>query len=105
MGATILGEVHSSKGRADAVLWLPDAVIVFEFKYDHTAESALAQAEEKLYAGPFTNEDRPIYLVGVNYNSRERNIDEPEYKKMQRAANGLWDSIDMDVGNRIDSVS
>lgn len=88
MGATVLGEVHSSKGRADAVLELPDAVVVFEFKYDHTAESALEQAEEKLYAGPFMNENRPIYLVGVNYNSQERNIDEPKCKKLQRSVNG-----------------
>lgn len=100
MGAKILGEVHSSKGRADAVLWLPDAVIVFEFKYDHTAESALAQAEEKLYAGPFMNENRPIYLVGVNYNSEERNIDEPRCKELKRDANRKWiaSSLDIDIG-------
>ena len=88
MGATILGEVHSSKGREDAVLEFAKAVFVFEFKYNHTAEMALAQAEQKMYAGSFMNGDRAIYLVGVNYNSTKRNIDKPLCKELKRDAKG-----------------
>lgn len=89
MGADILGEVHSSKGRADAVLQFADSVFVFEFKYDHTADEALAQAEEKDYGGPFANGARKVYLIGVNYNPSKRNIDPPCCKELKRDARGL----------------
>lgn len=88
MGADIIGEVHSSKGRADAVLQFPDSVFVFEFKYDHTAEAALAQAEEKDYGGPFANGKRKVYLIGVNYNPTNRNIDPPCCKELRCDAQG-----------------
>ena len=90
MGADILGEVHSSKGRADAVLEFPDSVFIFEFKYNHTAEAALAQAEEKDYGGPFANGKRRVFLIGVNYNPEKRNIDSPCCKELQRGPDGLW---------------
>ena len=100
MGATVLGEVHSSKGRADAVLEFDQAVFVFEFKYNHTVEAALAQAEQKMYAGPFMNGNRAIYLVGVNYNPEKRNIDDPLCKELKRDANGKWiaSGLDVDIG-------
>lgn len=88
MGADIIGEVHSSKGRADAVLQFSDSVFVFEFKYDHTAEAALAQAEEKDYGGPFANGKRKVYLIGVNYNPTNRNIDPPCCKELRCDAQG-----------------
>ena len=97
MGATVLGEVHSSKGRADAVLQFNQAVFVFEFKYNHTAESALVQAEQKMYAGPFKNGDRAIYLVGVNYNPTKRNIDDPLCKELKRDAKGKWIASNLDI--------
>ena len=90
MGADIIGEVHSPKGRADAVLELPNAVFVFEFKYDHTAAEALAQAESKNYGGPFLNGRRDVYLVGVNYNSTNRNIDSPCCKMIKKTSNGIF---------------
>ena len=97
MGATILGEVHSSKGRADAVLEFAKAVFIFEFKYNHTAKSALAQAEQKMYAGPFMNGNRVIYLVGVNYNPEKRNIDEPLCNELKRDAKGKWIASNLDI--------
>ena len=90
MGADISGEVHSSKGRADAVLEFPDSVFIFEFKYNHTAEAALTQAEEKDYGGPFANGKRRVFLIGVNYNPEKRNIDSPCCKELQRGPDGLW---------------
>lgn len=89
MGADILGEVHSSKGRADAVLQFTDSVFVFEFKYGHTAEEALAQAEKKDYGGPFANGTRKVYLIGVNYNPANRNIDPPCCKELKHDEKGL----------------
>ena len=78
MGADVVGEQHSSFGRSDVVLRLEQAVFIFEFKYGHTAEMALQQAISKDYAGPFANGNKPVYLVGVNYNPKIRNIDPPK---------------------------
>ncbi len=41
MGANIRVEEDSAVGRADAVVYMPDAVYVFELKYDGSAEDAL----------------------------------------------------------------
>lgn len=82
LGADVVGEQHSSIGRSDVVLRLDQAVFIFEFKYDHSADEALQQAINKDYAGPFANGHRPVYLVGVNYNPGKRTIDPPKCKRM-----------------------
>ena len=77
LGARINPEVESSIGRADAILELKDVVYIMEFKYDHTAEAALDQIDDRHYADAFLDDPRPLYKVGVNYNSKRRNIDAP----------------------------
>ena len=77
MKADISGERQSARGRADAVLKTPQAVYVFEFKHGRSAAEAVAQARTKDYGGPDAAGDRPVYLVGVNYNPETRTIDEP----------------------------
>ena len=77
MKADISGERQSVRGRADAVLKTPQAVYVFEFKHGRSAAEAVAQARTKDYGGPDAAGDRPVYLVGVNYNPETRTIDEP----------------------------
>lgn len=51
MGQFTQAEVHSSRGRADAVVKTPKFVYVFEFKLKGTAGQTLQQIEEKgIYA-------------------------------------------------------
>ena len=59
------------------MLKTPQAVYVFEFKHGRSAAEAVAQARTKDYGGPDAAGDRPVYLVGVNYNPETRTIDEP----------------------------
>lgn len=73
-------EIHSAKGRADVVVEADDYIYIFEFKRDGSAEEALAQIEEKGYAGPYKADRRKIYQIGVNFNSEERTIDGWEYR-------------------------
>ena len=77
MKADISGERQSARGRADAVLKMPAAVYVFEFKHGKSAAEAVRQARTKDYGGPDAAGGRPVYLVGVNYNPETRTIDEP----------------------------
>lgn len=76
MGALIRVEEDSAAGRADAVLYFPDTVYVFELKYDGSADDALRQIDEKGYLIPYSAEGKKLVKVGVNYNSELRTIGE-----------------------------
>ena len=52
MGAYMRVEEDSAVGRADAVLYMPNTVYVFELKYDGSAENALRQIDDKGYLIP-----------------------------------------------------
>ncbi len=76
MGAFILVEEESAIGRADAVVHTPDAVYVFELKYDGTAEEAVKQIDDKGYLIPYSADGKRLYKIGVNYDSQQRTIGE-----------------------------
>lgn len=75
MGQFSEAEVHSARGRADAVVKTADTVYVFEFKLGGTAEEALAQIDDRGYLIPYTAAGRRIVKVGVGFSATERNID------------------------------
>ena len=52
-----------------------DYIYIFEFKFNKSAEEALAQINEKGYAERFMNDGRQIVKVGVNFSTACRNID------------------------------
>ena len=74
MGQFTQAEVHSSKGRADAIVQTPDYVYVFEFKLNGTAEEALQQINDKGYAEPFKADKRKVVKVGVEFSAETRNV-------------------------------
>ena len=74
MGAHMRVEEDSAIGRADAVVYMPDAVFVFELKYDGSAEEALKQIDDKGYLIPYSADGKRLYKVGVNYDSTQRTI-------------------------------
>ena len=74
MGAYMRVEENSAIGRADAVVYMPDAVFVFELKYDGSAEDAIRQIDEKGYLIPYSADGKRLYKIGVNYDSNQRTI-------------------------------
>ena len=76
IGAYIKVEEDSAIGRADAVLHFPDAVYVFELKYDGSADEALKQIDNKGYLIPYSAEGKRLYKIGINYDSEQRTIGE-----------------------------
>ena len=74
MGQFTQVEVHSAKGRADAVVQTPDYVYVFEFKLNGTAEEALEQIERNGYAEPFKAGNKQIVKIGVEFSAETRNV-------------------------------
>ena len=74
MGQFTQAEVHSAKGRADAIVQTPNYVYVFEFKLNGTAEEALKQITDKGYAEPFKSDSRQVMKVGVEFSAETRNV-------------------------------
>jgi len=74
MGAYMKVEEDSVIGRADAVIHMPDAVYVFELKYDGSAEEAIQQIDDKGYLIPYSADGKRLFKIGVNYDSNQRTI-------------------------------
>jgi hypothetical protein len=56
------------------VVFMKDAVYVFEFKLNGTAEEALAQIDDKGYAIPYEADGRRVVKIGAAMGKDERNI-------------------------------
>jgi len=76
LGKFIVCELHSSKGRADAVVETAEYIYIFEFKVDKSAEEALTQIREKGYALPYRADKRQVFEIGVNFDAESRSLQE-----------------------------
>ena len=83
LGQYTMTEIHSAKGRADCIVETDDYVYIFEFKRDKSAKEALNQIEDTGYAKPYAADKRSIIKIGVNFASKERNIDGWEVSSCQ----------------------
>ena len=67
LGAYVQSEVHTSKGRCDAILHTEKYIYAFEFKLGRNAKIALQQIEDKNYLAPYMNSPKEKIAVGVNF--------------------------------------
>ena len=74
MGQFTQCEVHSIKGRADAVVETQDTVFIFEFKTNDSAENALVQIDELGYAGKYSISGKRIVKIGAEFNTQESKL-------------------------------
>lgn len=72
LGIYAQSEVHSSKGRADAIVKTPTHVYIFEFKFDQSAEAALEQILSNAYADRYRSSKKKITGIGVNFKPDQR---------------------------------
>ncbi len=64
-------EQCSSAGRCDALIETDDAIYLFEFKLDGTAEEALKQIDDKGYAIQYEAGDKKVVKVGVIFDKEK----------------------------------
>ena len=81
LGAKVAAEEGSARGYADAIIETRRFVWVFEFKFNKSTAAAVRQIREKGYAAQYKGDKRPVTLVGVNFRTAKRNIDEPLFAK------------------------
>ena len=75
LGIQIETEFKTATDRVDAVIRTDSSVFVLEFKYDKSAEAALAQIDDKGYMLPFARDGRKLCKVGVNFSGELQTID------------------------------
>lgn len=74
-------EVHTNKGRIDAVLEGKDCVFIAEFKMG-TAEEAMQQIYENKYFEQYVGGSRKVFLIAAGFSESERNIVDYEIKEV-----------------------
>ena len=65
-------QVKCAGGRVDMVVWMPDAIYVFELKVTGTAQEALKQIDDKGYAIPYDTDGRKVVKVGAKFDVETR---------------------------------
>ena len=76
IGLKVKAEHKTNKGRIDAVIETEKAIYIFEFKLFDTAANALKQIKTIEYYQMYKGIGKKLYLVGVQFSSEEKNIDQ-----------------------------
>ena len=74
MGAEIVAEEPTNVGRIDAVITCPKYIYIIEFKFNQSAEVAIAQIRSKKYWEKYLNKGKEIHLLGINFSTEQKNI-------------------------------
>jgi len=73
-GVEYRAEDVQSNGRADIVASHKKGIYIFELKVDEPVDKAFAQIRRKKYAEPYLADGRPIWLIGLSFDSRTRRL-------------------------------
>jgi len=76
LGFTIASEVLTIDGRIDAVVFTDDFIHIIEFKVGQDAKTALNQIKEKQYALKYTDDKREKVLLGINFDTEKKRVDD-----------------------------
>lgn len=80
LGLDIIGEDVTNLGRIDLMVKIANYIYLIEFKVG--TENALNQIRERNYAQKYLNENKDIYLVGINFDKEVKNISGIEWEKL-----------------------
>lgn len=68
--------MNENNGRVDCVVKAATHIYILEFKLDKTAQVAMGQIKNRDYAGAFRDDQRPKVLVGINFSSALKSVDD-----------------------------
>ena len=72
LGLDIIGEDVTNKGRIDLTINLDNVVYILEFKVGN--EDVLNQIKTKNYHQKYIDQNKGIYLIGINFDENKKNI-------------------------------
>jgi Protein of unknown function (DUF1703)./Predicted AAA-ATPase. len=86
-GFETVAEDTTNKGRIDLTIIYNNKVYIIEFKVveDQPEKTALKQIEEKKYFEKYLGKYEEVYLIGIEFSKKDRNIVDFDYKKIQEA--------------------
>ena len=73
-GMRCRAEDRQANGQADVVAEHPCGIYIFELKVGESAAAALEQVRRKGYDAPYRADERPIWLVGLNFDRETRQL-------------------------------
>ena len=73
-GIEVISEDRQSNGRADVIARHKKGIFIFELKVDEPVDHAFAQIRAKGYADPYRADGRPIWLIGLSFDSKTRHL-------------------------------
>ncbi len=76
----VVAEDTTNHGRIDMTMVGRDSIFIIEFKVDMPAEDALQQIKDKRYYEKYQNQEKPIYMIGMQFDSELKNIREFKYE-------------------------
>ena len=83
LGEYIESEINTNDGRLDAVVKTTHYIYILEFKLDENAKIALEQIKSRGYAEKYYADSREKILLGINFNSALKTIDEWEFEVLE----------------------
>ncbi|MDD2558577.1 MAG: ATP-binding protein [Desulfuromonadaceae bacterium] len=81
LGLDLSAEDATSRGRIDLSIRLERIIYIIEFKVDGQKD-ALTQIKERQYHHKYLEQGKDIYLIGIDFDSKERNIANFEWEKV-----------------------
>jgi hypothetical protein len=73
-GVLVHTEPLTSHGRIDMAVEFKDRVFILELKCNQSAAAAIRQIHDKRYYDKYAQSGRKIYLLGINFSTKERAI-------------------------------
>jgi len=81
LGLDIIGEDVTNRGRIDLTIIMDKTIYILEFKVDGRGD-ALEQIREKKYYEKYLSHNKDIYLIGIKFDTKERNIESCVWEKI-----------------------
>ena len=82
LGYDVIPEDITNKGRIDLTVKMKDKILILEFKVDQEKDKPIKQIKERRYYEKYLNENKEIYLIGMVFDSSERNISQWEIERV-----------------------
>ena len=85
LGYDLIAEDVTNHCKIDLTIIMHDKILILEFKLSKfgSAEDAINQIKERNYSQKYLSRGMPIYLLGISFNSKERNIQDLRVEKLE----------------------
>ncbi len=82
IGFETIAESSTKEGDADLTVLADTAIYIFEFKMIKSPNSAMEQIKERGYYKKYLNYDKDVFLVGIEFDKKKKNISDFEVEKL-----------------------